>query len=435
MSRRFLALLGVLVVLALLLGLGHLFMMRFRAGDVYPPYSTFRSDPLGTRVLYDSLAALPGMTVERNVEPVERLEGTPHTVLLFLGDTVSFSPNQDRLPAATAAWLSRFVRDGGRIVVTLQPRDRFWTGLDDGEGTNCASCGTWPFGRCDTNRTDAAAATNTTPHLKDDADDERRWNRGVALTNWLDAAFGRLPVSGTATAVVTVTGREAGLPARLDCQTALCFTNVGVAWRVLYACAGMPVIIERPMGRGSFVMSTLSYPVSNEAMRDGRQTGLLVWLLGGRSRAVFDETHHGLEEKPGLMTLVRRYGLTWALLNLLVLAGLFVWRNGAPLVPAEAADLESDAGVAVGKDSATGLGNLLRRNVRPADLLATCLAAWKRTADPATRLPESAVKRVEAMIEAERLLPDGQRSPQRLYNAICENVKQEARAGNRQGRP
>ena len=280
-----------------------------------------------------------------------------------------------------------------------------------------------------TNKVAASSGTNALARPKPVVlPDEEEAQPVVALTNWLNAAFAEIPVSGAATATVTAVGRAAGLPETLACYSALCFTNVQAPWRVLYTCAGQPVIMERPSGQGTFALSTLSYVISNEALRDERETALLVWLLDGKTHVVFDETHHGIHESPGLMTLVRRYGLTWALLNLLVLAVLYIWRNNAALIPAEDAAAAEGANVAAGKDSATALGNLLRRNIARSDLMATCVAAWKRSGGPGARLPETAVRRIEARVESDRLLPDGQRAPEKLYNEICRTVKQEGRS-------
>lgn len=74
-------------LLALLLAGGlvyaavRLFDLQFAAGEVYPEYSTLRTDPKGARLLYDSLAALPGVTVERNYRALEFL---PDGVTVFL---------------------------------------------------------------------------------------------------------------------------------------------------------------------------------------------------------------------------------------------------------------------------------------------------------------------------------------------------------------
>ncbi|WP_075088131.1 hypothetical protein [Verrucomicrobium spinosum] len=57
---------AVPVVILVLLGcfavwcLSSIIGRRFSAGDAYPPYSSLRSDPLGSRVLFESLDRLDG---------------------------------------------------------------------------------------------------------------------------------------------------------------------------------------------------------------------------------------------------------------------------------------------------------------------------------------------------------------------------------------
>jgi hypothetical protein len=43
------------------------------------------------------------------------------------------------------------------------------------------------------------------------------------------------------------------------------------------------------------------------------------------------------------------------------------------------------------------------------------------------------VRRIEATVEAERLLADRQRSPEKLYNEICRTVKEEGRGSGVEG--
>ena len=50
-----------------------LLQMRFETGDIYPPYSSLRVDPLGTRALFDSLERLPELVVSRHFRPLTRL--------------------------------------------------------------------------------------------------------------------------------------------------------------------------------------------------------------------------------------------------------------------------------------------------------------------------------------------------------------------------
>src|SRR5437016_9305442 len=46
-------------------GLEQVAVAPLETGEVYPAYSSLRSDPLGAKALYESLAALPDLTVER----------------------------------------------------------------------------------------------------------------------------------------------------------------------------------------------------------------------------------------------------------------------------------------------------------------------------------------------------------------------------------
>ena len=107
-------------LLALLLAGGlmyaaiYLFNLQFSGGEVYPEYSTLRTDPKGARLLYDSLAALPGVTVERNYRPLEFL---PDGVTVFL----IAIPAAD-FGAATEPYLRTMedsARRGNRMVGTL----------------------------------------------------------------------------------------------------------------------------------------------------------------------------------------------------------------------------------------------------------------------------------------------------------------------------
>ena len=111
------------VVMALLLlffavGVVHLFILRFESGDVYPAYSSLRSDPLGTRALYESLENIDSLSVHRNYHLLKSLTFEPQTTLFYLG-----------VSADEFNWVSeemmevfdRLTRSGGRLVLTFLP--------------------------------------------------------------------------------------------------------------------------------------------------------------------------------------------------------------------------------------------------------------------------------------------------------------------------
>src|ERR1700681_1474792 len=65
-------------------GLEQVAVAPLETGEVYPPYSTLRSDPLGSKALYESLAALPGLSLERLYKSRSTL-GDPNAAMLVLG--------------------------------------------------------------------------------------------------------------------------------------------------------------------------------------------------------------------------------------------------------------------------------------------------------------------------------------------------------------
>lgn len=115
MTRWRTTLLGLLLSGGLVYGALYLFGVEFAAGEVYPEYSSLRTDPDGTRLLYESLAALPGVTVERNYRALEFLPDGGVTVLLLAVPAGSFGADSEpylRNMEASA-------RRGNRMVAAL----------------------------------------------------------------------------------------------------------------------------------------------------------------------------------------------------------------------------------------------------------------------------------------------------------------------------
>jgi hypothetical protein len=138
------------------------------------------------------------------------------------------------------------------------------------------------------------------------------------------------------------------------------------------------VVIERQFGKGSVVIASDSYFLSNEAMDEDRHADFLAWVVGSGRNVVFDEAHLGIVETSGVAALMRKYRLHGLAAGLLLLAGLFIWKNSVSLVPPPTG-VEQERFIA-GKDSAEGFVNLLRRSIAPRDLLAMCFQEWEKSA-------------------------------------------------------
>jgi hypothetical protein len=114
--RRRTAWLLALVAAGFVWGVLQLFGVEFASGAVYPPYSSLRAEPDGARLLYDSLARLPGLAVSRNYLPLELLQGSDATVLLLGLDARNFGKDMDLLRT-----VRRLAERGNRVVLAAGP--------------------------------------------------------------------------------------------------------------------------------------------------------------------------------------------------------------------------------------------------------------------------------------------------------------------------
>lgn len=103
---------GVLFAAALT----QLFLLCFEAGNIYPTYSSLRSDPLGTRALFESLNRMSADSAGRNFRPWYQIEFDQKTTLIMAGLSSAGlyfeRKNMDKL-------LERLAQSGGRLVMTF----------------------------------------------------------------------------------------------------------------------------------------------------------------------------------------------------------------------------------------------------------------------------------------------------------------------------
>ena len=312
-----LAVLLLVVVAGFAYGLLRLFELRFAEGDIYPPYSSLRSDPLGAKALHDSLALLPGISVTRNFRPLERLACIGCTVFLFGLEPFDFEHQTDE----HFKELEKVATGGARVVIAMRP-----------------------VRRLSPPKPGAVAAKKDPPTI------EKRW--GVA--------FGY---------IVTETPDVPESRGSMPKQTALYFLDGGKRvsrW-------------EHKFGDGVIILVTSAYPFSNEALDRDRDTELLASLAGPSKSMVFDEAHLGVSENQSVGALIRKYQLQGVVAALLLLAGLFAWKNSASLLPAKSAAGSDDGPREATGDAVSGLAHLLRRHVPRTALFRVCITEWERS--------------------------------------------------------
>src|SRR5262245_20527980 len=106
---------------AFALGIVHLFKLRFESGDVYPAYSSLRTDPLGTRAFFESLGLTPGVSARRDLSTANRLPDGKGTTYLHLAGRVT---DWDELPESLFKEIDAFLARGGRLVIAFLPETR-----------------------------------------------------------------------------------------------------------------------------------------------------------------------------------------------------------------------------------------------------------------------------------------------------------------------
>src|SRR5437660_964673 len=118
MKRNFSLMLLLACAVGFALGIAQLFKLRFETGDVYPAYSSLRSDPLGASAFYESLGQLQGINVSRDFRMTDQLPDGKNIAYLHLaGDRNEW----EELPEESFKEIETFLTRGGRLVVALSP--------------------------------------------------------------------------------------------------------------------------------------------------------------------------------------------------------------------------------------------------------------------------------------------------------------------------
>jgi hypothetical protein len=307
--------------------------------------------------------------------------------------------------------LEMFLARGNRLVITFFPQSsaRQFHDFSDDETNSSNSVPTGP-------KPKKMKPENPLKRKKETDDEDRsvdlaeRWGFEMGFVGLAQSADAYEPAQ-------VVNETDLPLPRSLEWHSGAVFTNLDSEWRVVYARDTNAVIIERWFGKGSVVMATDSYFVSNEAMTRDRHADLLAWLVGANKNVVFDEAHFGIVESSGVVMLMRKYRLHGLAAGLLLLAALFIWKNAGSLVP-RYPEAER-ANYLAGKDSAAGFVNLLRRSIAPRDLLPVCFAEWKNSAGLTGPISPDRRQQAEAAFGAENSLPPKDRNPVATYRKIC----------------
>ena len=394
---------GVIMALLLLIfvvGVARLFILRFESGDVYPAYSSLRSDPLGTRALYESLENIDSVMVGRNYRPLESLEFEPDTTFFYFGSAAS---GNDWVPEKLVKVFDRLTQSGGRLVLTFLPVTKSRSAAPPRENSDSQ--------RVEGGRGSKDSGPDKLVSIK------KHWGIGLAFKE-------NLPLKDDKHLAIEATSTRTDLPPVISWHTNLYFDLFENVWQPLYSYEGLPLIVERSYGKGSILLCADSFFISNEALWSERHPQLLVWLIGGNSKIIFDETHFGIYKQPSVAQLLRHYRFHWFFAALVVLALLFIWKSTSYFVPPLQDDDLAGADVVSEKDYTQGLIALLRRNIAGSQVLQVCAREWEQTFKKNPRIRAAAFEHVKGIIETESNASKKSKDPVPGYQKISKLISE-----------
>jgi len=420
------------VVIAFGFGILRLWLLRFDSGDIYSPYSSLRTDPLGARAFYESIEQLPGVTVRRNYKPLKKLTGPSGGTLFYLGvdsdavplDLAMGTSGPSEFGGNSAKAIHDFVSNGGRVVVSFSPL----------AGNNRIDSLEVLFGERDDKNEDSDEES-TDNNDEESTDDDKAKDEQAKDSEAEDYTYDSLgstlglslgcedDASWQQVHDTPATGADevsSNWPA-VEWHGRMYFKDLSNEWKVIYRLANKPVIVERAIDSGSIVICTDTYFLSNEALIDPttRNVQLLAWLVN-KPDIIFDETHLGVVSNEGIASLAGEHGLVNLALVLLAIGGLYIWKSSVSFLPRDPEHIERFGGQEVsGRSSAAGLHNLLRKCIPVSGVLNECLKHWSASVPASRPKQRDAQDKIQAVIAAENSRPDRQQDPVKAYTTIC----------------
>lgn len=343
-----------------------LLFLAFEIGDVYPPFSSHRSELDGTEVLYEALERLPEMRVERHYGPAASARGSSDTTILVPGFSALDWELGDEDELRDLVGLAG---SGGRLVIALRPSGALPPLLERSLEKN-------------KERTQAKEKKRVQP-------------AGEQLLK-VAVKFGAQPKptkTGGRTvkrAYTVLEDRAEALPERLPWRAPCYLEPRDPSWKTIYSWSGRTVLARRSYGKGEVVLIADSFLLTNRAMWEARHSDFLAWLTGGRRRVLFYERHLGVSENPGIAWLIKRYHLDGLVAALLLVTALFVWHNSVPLVPFQPGAEQSDRPGNTSRGSS--LLALVSRSLPSSQVMQVCVDEWKKTERPDREVSEKIEK-------------------------------------------
>lgn len=443
------------ILIVVIFTTGWIFMtlisQRFSSGDIYPYYSSLRTDPLGVKALYESLDNTSAWVCERNYKDLEKLEGASDRTLMLLHLSTDTFSNGNEIDGRS---ILKFAAAGGRVVITIDGQSDTWDKIAkraeerrEENRIRKEKEKKQPEKKTTGKKDSKKKQQDIEDQSEFDLDDETPLDEALGIfikprnfvmtpkgsyaletSKELTLAANELPAWYSKTALVfekpdnIMPGDgEAKKDGKKIVATPPLKTNMKNKWKVLATVKDDIMLAERRVSHGSIVVVTDSYFASNEALLKEPAPVFLAWLVGNARHVIFDETHLGTSENPGIMTLALRYHLQGFFFAGLMLFALYVWQSSTSLVPPND-ELDQASNHVSGHGATAGLVSLLRRGVPLAQVLRKGFETFEKGNSRTSAAMQKKIEQARVLLppDDKRRLPAG--AAAELYQHISDTL-------------
>lgn len=397
MAKRLLICSFLIIAILSAAGIYHIFSIRFKIGDVYPPYSSLRTDPLGTKIFFESLSDLSGHNLKRDYDPVPKWEGSKDTTLFLLGTSPGILEISHKENRQILSWV---LSAGTRVVISLNSQKRSFLTASDKDKES---------------KKEEKDEDNS---KKDGKDKDQDIKTDYSLTKLLGFKITPFIKDQADSAELSYTESDVDLPQSLKYKPINYFSDLNEGWTVLYSQNDEPVIIFRKYGQGIIILCADSYIFSNEAMMSHRYPRLLSWFTGPGKQIYFDESHFGIQKKTGMIDLAYKYRLQGVIVVFIFIALLYIWKNAVAFVPPRSYSDEKIQIIRSDRDYLDGLISLLQRYIPEKELIKTCIEEWEKANAKGRLLPGASIRSARDLEK----LAENYDKPSQVYNSISKKL-------------
>jgi hypothetical protein len=334
---------AALITIFTLFFLGTLFLLhtRLKKGESFPEYSSLRADPVGTKVLFESLRRIKHLNVTRNYQSLQKVTYTESTIFF-----INIDPGDLTARNLFTDQIDTLLRRENRVVIS--------------------------FGKC-------LSSQNIAGSFHSEKKESTAFNPGIRFEC---ESVRKSEVTDSANVF-----RGMNWPGSLQLYP-------DSTWKVLVSRESCMVLGEKKVYGGELIVINNGYNLSNQGLRENsraiQSNPLISYCIGSSSTVIFDEWHHGIVKRMGVSALIQKFGFIPVIVFLMLWFLLLVWHiNGINSKISEPRTVRPD------ESEADTLLLLLTSKIPPAKLDENCRQEWQESFAERILPPETGKNLIE----------------------------------------